>query len=101
MCGSTVLQIARELVSAGRAASTPVALIRSGTCAEQEVYTGTLGQLCELDNVKVESPVLAVVGKVVDLAATLHWFGRQPKPVAFLALEDWLVLSGGEAWASA
>ncbi len=101
MCGSTVLQIARELVSRGRPHSTPVAIIRAGTYSYQEVYTGTLAQLSDLDNLKLESPVLAVVGKVVDLAETLHWFGRRPRPVAFLALEDWLIHSDAEEWASA
>ncbi len=101
MCGSTVLQIARDLVSSGRPGTTPVAIIRAGTYSCQEVYTGTLAQLSGLHNLKLESPVLAVVGKVVDLAQTLHWFGRRPTPVAFLALEDWLIHSNAEEWASA
>ncbi len=101
ICGATAPHIARELISAGRPRSTPAAIIQGETHPNQEVYTGTVEQLSELEDLKIESPVLVVVGKVVDLAQSLHWFGRPPKPVAFLALEDWLNRSGAEAWASA
>ncbi len=76
MCGSTLVQVARELVSSGRAPSTPFAVVRSGTCADQEVFVGTLADALG-GTLAVESPALAIVGGVVALQAELRWFGAR------------------------
>ena len=78
MCAETIASIARELVSGGRARSTPIAIIRWGTYEHQEVYSGTLEELivaAEIDGFKIESPAIAVVGEVAALGAKLSWFG--------------------------
>ena len=94
MCGSTISGIARELISAGRPDSTPVALVRWGTYEFQEVYTGSLADIASqvpvpatassasmpafgddaASAVKFDAPVIAIVGEAVRLADTLQWF---------------------------
>jgi uroporphyrin-III C-methyltransferase len=78
MCAGTIEAIARELVEGGRRPSTPVALIRWGTYQHQEVYTGTLDDLVDIDEAggtSVEPPAIAIVGDVVALSGKLNWFG--------------------------
>jgi uroporphyrin-III C-methyltransferase len=81
MCAETIVKIARHLVVNGRPAHTPIAIIRWGTYAHQEVYSGTLADLVmndsELDAIKIEPPAIAVVGDVVSLREKLHWFGQR------------------------
>ena len=69
----------RELVTHGRAPSTPVAFIENGSRAEQRVIVGTLGEIAAMaqDNA-LQSPALLVIGEVAALARTLHWFGAAP-----------------------
>ena len=80
MCAETIGKIARELVRSGRAASTPIAILRWGTYEHQEIYSGTLDELLEADeydsDFKIEPPALAIIGEVAALAAKLRWFGQ-------------------------
>ncbi len=78
MCAETITKIARALICGGRAASTPIAIIRWGTYEHQEVFAGTLEDLVEaseLDSIRIEPPAIAIVGDVVSLRERLHWFG--------------------------
>lgn len=81
MCAETIGKIARELVIAGRAESTPVAIVRWGTYQHQEVYSGTLEDLIALNednqrSFEISAPAIAIVGAVAALASKLHWFGQ-------------------------
>jgi uroporphyrin-III C-methyltransferase len=89
MCAETITGIAYRLVRAGRAPSTPVAIIRWGTYQScQEVYSTTLAALASVDEqtgeaarikiegLKIEPPAIAIIGSVVSLKDKLHWFGR-------------------------
>jgi uroporphyrin-III C-methyltransferase len=76
MCGSTLADVARELISSGRTPSTPIAVVRSGTCADQEVFVGTLADALA-GPFAIESPALAIVGDAVALHAKLRWFGAR------------------------
>lgn len=68
-----------NLLTHGRAASTPVALVENGSRAQQRVVVGTLAQLPELATTHaVRAPALLVVGEVAALATRLHWFGAPP-----------------------
>jgi uroporphyrinogen III methyltransferase / synthase len=72
-------QIAANLIAHGRSPETPVALIRWGTRAEQEVLSGTLADIAEKarrDSLK--PPVITVVGEVVRLREKLRWFDNRP-----------------------
>ncbi|MEN5143229.1 siroheme synthase CysG [Pseudomonas juntendi] len=67
--------ICAELISHGRAASTPAALVQQGTTRNQRVFTGTLADLPDLvAQHEVHAPTLVIVGEVVQLRDKLAWF---------------------------
>jgi len=68
-----------KLVAAGRAADTPVALIRWGTTEEQETVTGTLSNIVEKTG-RLKPPVVAVIGNVVLLRDQIRWFRELAAP---------------------
>ncbi len=57
--------VARELIAAGRAAETPVAVIVNGTRPDELTLTGTLGGLAALIPAAGAGPALIIVGDVV------------------------------------
>ena len=67
--------LTEQLISHGRSADTPVAIVENGTRPEQRSVTGTLEQLPALINQhQLSSPALIIIGEVVALAPNLHWF---------------------------
>ena len=70
-------EIAGKLVEHGRDPGTPVAVIRWGTRAEQQVVTGTLADIVSKAE-GVPPPAITVVGEVVRLRDRLNWFERLP-----------------------
>jgi len=75
-------RIARELIAAGRPATTPVALVRWGTTSAQETLTGTLRDIAaRAARARLEPPVVIVVGDVVALRDRLQWFHDNRVPV--------------------
>ena len=65
-------RIARELVAAGRLASTPAAVVQAGTTADQRIVTGTLADIAErAAAARLEPPVTVVIGEVVALRRRL------------------------------
>ncbi|MDT0200643.1 uroporphyrinogen-III synthase [Nocardioides sp. AE5] len=72
-------EIAKELVAAGRSATTPVAITQSGTSTRQSTLTSTLERVAaDARAAKVAPPALIVVGDVVNLRETLSWFETKP-----------------------
>ena len=72
-------QLGERLLAAGRAPSTPFALVENGSRPEQRVVTGTLADLADTARAHgVASPALLVLGEVAALAGQLHWFGAAP-----------------------
>lgn len=69
-------EISQQLITHGRAGTTPVAVISRGTRADQQVRTGTLAQLEALAH-QAPTPALLVIGEVVDLHHQIAWFGQQ------------------------
>lgn len=62
--------ITAELQTAGLPAATPIALIRWGTCPNQEELVGTLGTIVErVAETGFSAPAIAVIGAVVALQA--------------------------------
>ncbi len=100
MCQRTITRLARELLVAGRAGETPVAIVRGATCERQEVHVGTLAELASLRDdwfatLDPSLPGLAIVGEVVRLATALAWHTR-PEPLARLnTFEPSCVAAGG------
>ncbi|WP_337841648.1 siroheme synthase CysG [Rheinheimera sp.] len=79
--------IQQQLLQAGRAAQTPVAIIENGTRPEQRVFTGQLAELAELiEQHQVQSPALLIIGEVVALQSQLAWFGASTNQAAPQAL---------------
>jgi len=70
-------EIVAKLTRHGRSSSTPAAVIRWGTRAEQEVVTGTLADLADKCH-GMKPPALIVVGEVVALREKLRWFEALP-----------------------
>ncbi|MCM2331294.1 uroporphyrin-III C-methyltransferase / precorrin-2 dehydrogenase / sirohydrochlorin ferrochelatase [Geopseudomonas sagittaria] len=67
--------ICEQLISHGRAAETPAALVQQGTTRHQRVFTGTLADLPQLvARHEVHAPTLVIVGEVVRLREKLAWF---------------------------
>ncbi|HIY82490.1 uroporphyrinogen-III C-methyltransferase [Rubneribacter sp.] len=77
--------VARRLMEAGRAADTPVALVRWGTMPGQEVLEGTLSNIAERARAEgFQAPAVIVVGQVAGLRARLAWYA--PGPLAGTAV---------------
>jgi uroporphyrinogen III methyltransferase/synthase len=75
-------QIARELVAHGRAATTPVALVRWGSTDWQETVVGTLADIAgRARRARLEPPVVTVIGDVVALRERLAWFDESALPI--------------------
>ena len=71
-------RIADALLTAGRPAATPVALIRWGTTDAQETIVGRLDQIGGLaEAARLAPPVVIVVGDVVALRQQLAWWPRE------------------------
>jgi len=71
-------EIAAQLMRHGRSARTPVAVIRWGTYAHQEIYVSDLAEIATLvERESVTSPAIIVVGEVVRLREQLQWFAPE------------------------
>lgn len=67
------------LLRTGRTTHTPIALIRWGTTASQEVVSGTLATIVELVAARgFKAPAIIVVGDVVTLRDELDWVATRP-----------------------
>jgi len=72
-------KIVQELKNNGRSPRTPAALIRWGTTPRQEILEGNLSNIVKLARErKFAPPAILVVGEVVALRETLHWFDSRP-----------------------
>jgi uroporphyrinogen III methyltransferase/synthase len=73
--------IVEALLAAGRAPTTPVALLHAGTTRAQRTVTGTLADIVgRAQKAALEPPVTIVIGDVVSLGSRLAWFA--PKRLA-------------------
>lgn len=72
---------AAKLIAEGRDPDTPVALVASATSYKQKLLTTTLGKVDEVMDADIHSdgsPVLVIMGQVVDLSSELDWRSRLP-----------------------
>lgn len=71
--------IVDSLMANGRSPQTPVALIRRGTLADQEVVTGVLADIVvRVKNAGLKPPAIIVVGETVALRQELGWQEKLP-----------------------
>jgi uroporphyrin-III C-methyltransferase len=69
---ANMAQIAVRLIRNGLPSSTPAMAVSQGTTLHQRQLTSTLGEVADaVADAKLKSPVLFIVGRVVDLAAHL------------------------------
>ncbi|MEH6824407.1 MAG: siroheme synthase CysG [Motiliproteus sp.] len=69
--------ICQQLMAHGVKPDMQVALIEKGTSQDQRVFVSTVSQLeARLEAESVSSPSLFIVGRVVQLADKLKWFGQ-------------------------
>lgn len=72
-------QITGNLLSCGKPADTPVAVVRWGTTSRQRTVTGTLADIGEkVAAAGIKAPALIVVGQVVSLREQMRWFENRP-----------------------
>ena len=68
-------EICARLIANGLPASTPAAVVRHGTRADQRVLTSTLSRLAEDARAEgIKPPALLIVGHVVSMQGRLNWF---------------------------
>lgn len=66
-------------MQAGRSRQTPAAVISHATTEAQEICEGTLENLADrVEEAKLTSPALIIVGDVVALRRQLHFFEEKP-----------------------
>ncbi len=71
--------ICRELISRGKGAQTPAAVIHRGTTPAQRTVTGTLADIAQrVQEAGLTPPAILVVGGVVSLRPELDWFETRP-----------------------
>jgi uroporphyrinogen III methyltransferase / synthase len=76
---SRIDDVARHLIAAGRAETTPIAVTSRGTTTHQRTVVSTLGDVAaELEAAALDAPALAVVGPVVALREKLSWYETKP-----------------------
>ncbi|MHA6485164.1 uroporphyrinogen-III C-methyltransferase [Paenibacillus sp. strain BS8-2] len=71
--------IAEQLIRHGKAATTPVALVRWGTRVEQRTIVGTLETIeAKVIAANFQPPAVIIVGEVVLQRDKLRWYERKP-----------------------
>lgn len=76
---TTARQWSEALLAGGRAADTPVAIVRRCTRSGQETVFCTLETVAQrIEELRVRPPAVIIVGEVVAHAPPVSWFARLP-----------------------
>lgn len=68
-------KISRSLIQAGVDKNEEIAVVENGTIKKQRIIKGTLSNIvAKIQDAKVKSPAVIIVGKVVSLQEKLCWF---------------------------
>ncbi len=79
MARRRLAEVAAALMGAGRAAETPVALVRWATRPSQSTLVTTLGECAAAaDAAGVKAPISVIVGEVVSLRERIAWYEQRP-----------------------
>lgn len=71
--------ITKELMTHGRSADTPAALVRWGTKPVQETLVATVGDIAQkAAEQSFKAPAVFIVGDVVSLRPSMQWFDTKP-----------------------
>lgn len=75
---SSLTSIVEGLLGAGKAETTPIALVSNASMKQQKVVVSTLKQILNVDRTMISSPAIIVVGEVVRLREKLNFFEKKP-----------------------
>jgi uroporphyrin-III C-methyltransferase/precorrin-2 dehydrogenase/sirohydrochlorin ferrochelatase len=68
-------EICREMMLHGAPATRPVAVVQDGSLPTQKLVAGTLADIAvRVNDARLKSPCLTIVGEVVNLHHELAWF---------------------------
>ncbi|MDD5458026.1 MAG: uroporphyrinogen-III C-methyltransferase [Phycisphaerae bacterium] len=71
--------IVDSVLKAGWPSDTKMAAVEHGTCYDQRVITGTLTDfVSKVEQAKLRTPAIFIVGKVVEMQEKLDWFTKKP-----------------------
>jgi uroporphyrinogen III methyltransferase/synthase len=71
--------VAEELISNGKRADTPSAVVQLATTSSQRTVDGTLGEIARrAESAGLSAPAVLIVGEVVALRDRLSWFEKRP-----------------------
>ncbi|TFG44820.1 MAG: uroporphyrinogen-III C-methyltransferase, partial [Candidatus Brocadiia bacterium] len=78
MSVANIATIIDSILKAGWSLETKIAAIEHGTCYDQRVITGTLENFAvKIEEAKLRTPAIFIVGRVVELQEKLDWFARK------------------------
>ena len=77
---TTASHWSNKLIEAGKPASTPVAMVRRCSWANQQVIRCELGTVAATiaSMPGLRPPIISIVGEVIQLAKTMDWFSARP-----------------------
>ena len=71
-------RLTEGLINAGRSSDTPIAIVSNASMPNQQVLTGTLADIVELqEKNQLPTPALLIMGDVVTLHHDLAWYNLQ------------------------
>lgn len=86
----SLARLTEGLVEAGRSAETPIAIVSNASMPNQQVLTGTLATITELqEQHQLPTPALLIMGDVVALHHDLAWYNLHNQSVSDTA-DNWL-----------
>ncbi len=89
-------RLTEGLVGAGRSSDTPIAIVSNASMPNQQVLTGTLANIVELQaQAQLPTPALLIMGDVVSLHDSLAWYNQQHEQNISDTNNNWL--RGGTA----
>ena len=73
-----ISKIVEVLIKNGRSPNTPIAITENGTLPNQRTIIGTLNDIVGIASREImHSPVIIVIGNVVNLIENINWFDRK------------------------
>ncbi len=77
----SLARLTEGLIEAGRSSDTPIAIVSNASMANQQVLTGTLATINELqEKNQLPTPALLIMGDVVALHHDLAWYKLNEQP---------------------
>lgn len=86
----SLVRLTTGLIDAGRSRDTPIAIVSNASMPNQQVLTGTLANIVELqEQAQLPTPALLIMGDVVSLHHDLAWYNHNNQNVNDTA-SNWL-----------